>query len=290
MREELSFALDLVQQCMPVALEYQAGGSRMLDLRHKPGNEGPITEADHEINRRLVRALEQRFPDDVVLAEESAHENAHSGGWRRAHRCWHVDPIDGTREFARGRTGWTIQMGLCVDGQPVLGVVAEPATERLTWGLVDDGACIAMQRIGHDPAQPLPPLPRQRDMAELVLIGGKALPLSRQHAIRRALRVDGTRTLSAGSVGVRMVAVARGDADAYAQAPGRTKTWDTCAPEAILRALGARVTDLRGRPLSYRGPSPAHPAGVLATSSTLHGPLIERLAPLAARWLSDRSG
>lgn len=280
--QELEFVLDLVRQCSPIALAYQAGGSGVLALRHKPFGGGPITAADSELNRRIVEALSNRFPDDAILAEESDDD----GRWRSSRRCWHVDPIDGTREFARGRAGWTIQVGLCIEGDPVLGVIAEPGTRRLTWGLVDAGGCVAMQRLGDSPATPLPAPAEDRSLHDLILIGGTAYPLSRQHAIRRALEIEASRTLTAGSVGVRMTSVARGDADAYVQAPGRTKTWDTCAPEAVLRATGAQVTDLRGRALTYRGPTIAHAAGVIATSPALHAPILDRLAPLVERWLA----
>jgi 3'-phosphoadenosine 5'-phosphosulfate (PAPS) 3'-phosphatase len=283
--EELELVLELVRQCMPVALAYQSAGSDALGLRHKPRNGGPITEADRELNRRLVRTLATHFPDDAILAEESAAP----GRWSTASRCWHVDPIDGTRDFARGRAGWTIQVGLCTGGTPTLGVVAEPAHDRITWGLLDPNAPpVAMQCVGEEPPEPLPPLATGRALRDLVLIGAKAYPLSRQQAIRRALEVDASRAPTVGSVGVRMIAVARGDADAYVQAPGRTNTWDTCAPEAILRAVGARVTDLRGHPLDYRGPTPAHPNGVITSSPTLHPAILERLEPLVDRWLRPR--
>jgi 3'-phosphoadenosine 5'-phosphosulfate (PAPS) 3'-phosphatase len=285
LREELEFALDLVKQCVPVALAYQAGGRAGLRLRHKPDDGGPITVADRDLNRRIVTALTARFPDDAILAEESADD----GAWRSARRCWHVDPIDGTREFARGRDGWTIQVGLCLEGRPVLGVVAEPGMHRITWGLVEGDAASAMQQEDDGPPTPLR-LAATHELGELVLIGAKIHPLSRQHAVRRALGVDAGRTRAAGSVGVRMTAVARGDADAYVQPPGRTRLWDTCAPEAVLRAAGAVVTDLRGRRLRYRGPTTSHEAGVIATSTDLGNAIVDRLAPLAARWLDDPPG
>jgi 3'-phosphoadenosine 5'-phosphosulfate (PAPS) 3'-phosphatase len=282
LREELEFVLDLVRQCIPVALAYQAGSRGVLGLRHKPDGGGPITAADRDLNGRIVAALADRFGDDAILAEESADD----GRWRFARRCWHVDPIDGTREFARGRSGWTIQVGLCVAGRPVLGVVAEPGTHRITWGLVDSGESIALHQLGDAPATPLRVAAARRGLQDLVLIGGKGHPLSRQYAVRRALGVDADHSLSSGSVGVRMTSVARGDADAYVQPPGRAKLWDTCAPEAVLQAAGARVTDLRGRPLSYLGPTVAHPAGVIASSPAMHHTIVDRLAPLAAKWLT----
>ncbi|MCH9681946.1 MAG: 3'(2'),5'-bisphosphate nucleotidase CysQ [Deltaproteobacteria bacterium] len=276
---ELSFSLDLVRECATIAMHYWRGGAKVLALREKPLGGGPITKADTEINDKIVKALHDRFPDDGVLAEESADD----GRWRRPSRCWYVDPIDGTREFARGRTGWTIQVGLCIDGDPVLGVVFEPAAGHLSWGLRTETQTVARHQRPDNQEQDL--TLREPDPESLVLIGGRLYPLSRQHAIRRALGISSDRASSVGSVGVRLATVARGEADVYVQAPGHTKMWDTCAPAALVLAAGGLVTDLQGKPLDYRAASVTHPSGVVASPRPLHAEILRRVAPLAARWL-----
>lgn len=279
LHEELAFTLDLVHECGEIAMHYWRRGAKVMALREKPLGGGPITLADTEINERIVASLQERYPSDGVLAEESADD----GRWRRAVRCWYVDPIDGTREFARGRTGFTVQVGLCVAGEPVLGVVSEPAAGHLSWALRTPHGTLARRRLPSGEEVELRPQPAPLD--RLVLIGGRMFPLSHQHAIRRALGVSDARARSVGSVGVRMTAVARGDANVYVQAPGHTKMWDTCAPAALLLAAGGIVTDLRGLPLDFRATSVTHPRGVLASPHDLHAVLLDRLGPLADKWL-----
>jgi 3'(2'), 5'-bisphosphate nucleotidase len=279
LHEELAFTLELVHECSEIAMDYWCSGPKVMALREKPLGGGPITRADTEINDRIVAALRTRFPDDGVLAEESADD----GHWRQAWRCWYVDPIDGTREFARGRPGFTVQVGLCVGGQPVLGVVSEPAAGHLSWAVHTASGSLARRRLPSGKETDL--CPQDAPLDRLVLIGGRMFPLSDQHAIRRALGVSDARAKSVGSVGVRMTSVARGDANVYVQAPGNTKMWDTCAPAALLLAAGGTVTDLRGQPLDFRAASVTHPRGVVATPRELHAPIVERLGPLADRWL-----
>lgn len=278
--EELDFTLDLVRECGEVAMHYWRRGTKVLGLRQKPLGGGPITVADTELNERIVDALRGRFPDDGVLAEESADD----GRWREPTRCWYVDPIDGTREFARGRTGWTIQIGLCIDGEPSLGVVLEPAAGHLGWAVRGSEGSRGRYRGPDGQERGLGP-PADASMDALQLIGGRLYPLSRQHAIRRALGVTPERARGVGSVGVRLASVARGDANVYVQAPGHTKMWDTCAPATLVMAAGGRVTDLRGRPLDFRAEAVTHPAGVVAAPEILHGSILERITPLANRWL-----
>lgn len=275
---ELAFTLELVRECGEVAMRYWRGGARVLALREKPLGGGPITRADTEINDRIVHALSRRFPADGVVAEESPD---HGNGPTRS-RCWFVDPIDGTREFARGRTGWTIQVGLCVQGRPALGVVFEPAAGHLSWAIHTEQTAVARHRLPDDHEVDLRPVCAPMD--SLVLIGGRIYPLSRQHDIRRALGVSSDRARSVGSVGVRLASVARGDAHVYVQAPGHTKVWDTCAPAALVLAGGGRVTDLRGEPLDYRASAVTHPCGVIASHAQIHPLVLERMAPLVDRW------
>ena len=280
LESELAFALELLAECGPLALRYQTEGD--LFVEHKPRGEGPVTAADRAVNERIVDGLRKRFPGDAVLAEESPESDA----WRDAERCWYVDPIDGTRDYARGRAGWAVQIGLCVDGNPVLGAVGEPAWGRTYWAAKTDGAWRGEEIQQDGDVRTLAVADRAR--SELRLIGSKLFPFSRGHAIRRALGVARRRTTSVGSVGLRMTAVARGEADAYVQAPGRTKLWDTCAPLCLVEAAGGRVTDLRGAALSFRAPSTAHPRGVVATSGRHHDAILEQLQPLADGWLTKR--
>ena len=278
---ELAFVLDLVESCGDRAREYFAAGPEFLRMRNKPLGGGPVTRADTELNDAIVEALRGRFPDDAVVAEES--DDYGGGEWGSAERCWHVDPIDGTREFARGNEGWTIQIGLCIDGCPALGVVHEPASYRMSWAIDHDGERVAMHRVGSGRPSNLSLSSARLDA--LRLIGGRIYPLSRQHSIRRALGITAERAISVGSVGIRMTAIARGDADVYVQAPGHTKTWDTCAPTVLIRAAGGSVTDLWGRPLTYQGPKVTHPTGVVASHGALHDEILGRLQPLVTRWL-----
>lgn len=280
---ELDYVRDLVAECGAVAMQYWRGGAKVLGLREKPMGGGPITNADTEVNDMIVQRLRDRFPDDGILAEESADD----GRWRQCPRCWYVDPIDGTREFARGKTAWTVQIGLCIEGRPVLGVVAEPAAGHLSWAAIAPSRTIegtvARHRGPDGSERDLCPADTSIDSVQL--IGGRMYPLSRQHAIRRALGVSADRARGVGSVGVRLTSVARGDAHVYVQAPGHTKMWDTCAPAALVLAAGGRVTDLHGQPLDFRAEAVTHPSGVVATQGRLHDEVLRRMGPLVARWL-----
>jgi 3'(2'), 5'-bisphosphate nucleotidase len=85
------------------------------------------------------------------------------------------------------------------------------------------------------------------------------------------------------SVGCKAVALLLDRGDVYAHPGHGTKLWDSCAPEAILEAAGARMTDMCGTPIDYRGPVGNH-RGLLATAGVSHADITRRLAGLTSEW------
>ncbi len=283
---ERRLAVAVAQQGADIARRFQRGGAQILRLRNKPLGGGPVTAADEAVDTFVVGAIARAFPDDFIVAEESFSD----GTWQDGGRCWFVDPIDGTREFARGTPGWTVQLGLCIDGKPVLGVVAEPAHDRLSWAALEDPQASTPRWLGETitPSGSMPLRVAARPLDRMRLIGGKMSPFSRQRSIRKALGIAAQRAEAVGSVGVRMASVARGHADCYVQAPGKTKMWDTCPPHALVLAAGGRVTDLRGAPLGFTSLPVTHPGGVVACAAEQHDAVLERLEDLAEAWLGPR--
>jgi len=251
-------------------LSVRASGFR---VEEKPGGAGPVTEADRRANALVVEALAAAFPADAVVAEESPPP--HDAALRA--RCWFVDPLDGTQEFVEGRDDFAVHIGLAAHGTPALGVVYVPAARRLYEG--GDGVPAAVE---DDPGRrPL----RLRAETEPDLW---TMLVSRTHAgptTDDAARLLGIRdVVRAGSVGVKVGRLCEGAADLYVHASRRTCRWDTCAPEAVLRACGGVLTDLAGNPYRYEGSELLNPRGLLAGSAAVHRralPVVRDLARAA---------
>ena len=280
---ELRMAIILARKCGAIALSYQTGGAEAMQTRDKPDDAGPVTQADTEINARIVGSLRAAFPGDVVIGEESEADAAVAGG---AGRCWYVDPIDGTTEYAQGEACWAIQIGLCIDGEPVLGVVHEAASDLLTWGVCHGGRAEACIVRGDAPPAPLRPSTRGLD--DLRLVSSKSHASPKTLEVMQALRIPPERNLRIGSVGVKINTIARGDAELYVHPRTGTKLWDTCAPYAVLRAAAGTITDLWGRPLAYDPRHLGHEAGLLASHGHHHLTLVDTLRPLVESWSIPR--
>jgi fructose-1,6-bisphosphatase/inositol monophosphatase family enzyme len=289
--DDLALALRLAIAGGVVARRDFGLSPHRLGIRFKPGGQGPVTNTDIEVDRLVAAGLREATRGDGIVTEESRRKHP---GSPTAARTWYVDPIDGTRDFARGRPGWAISVGLCVDGRPVLGVLHEPMAGWTGWALRTDGTdpgWIARQRRDGVPTGPddpdatdlrLRPAPKA-----FVLATGAFVPFSRAQAIRR--QVQATRVRRVGSVALRMAMVARGEADAYVQAPGRLKRWDTCAAHALVEGAGGHVTDMCGDALIYAPHPIDHPRGIVVAGPRIHAQVLRRLDPARSRWLDDEA-
>lgn len=285
LNDELSFALGLAVEAGEIARSYWCGDAAALNLRQKPRGGGPVTQADLEIDALCVDRIAARFPGDDIVAEESHR----AGRPATSRRRWYVDPIDGTRDFARGRPGWAVLVGLCIDETPVLGVVHEPARPRTAWAIDTAHDRRALEVDGALPSGPDDPraralCPSDRPLSSARLAAGRIFPLTRAHAIRRVLQIAPDRVRTVGSVGLRIAMVARGEADVYVQPPGRTRAWDTCAASVLATAAGAAVRDILGAPLRYPPTSTSHRVGVVVAQPGVEAEVLRRVALLGRRW------
>jgi 3'(2'), 5'-bisphosphate nucleotidase len=134
--------------------------------------------------------------------------------------------------------------------------------------VVDVGAWIAECRLDGDSVsaivvgklRPLRVGPPAVDRVRLVR--SRSHPDERLEAIEAAL--PAVEAIPSGSVGVKCARIAERTADLYVHPVPYLKEWDTCAPEAVLRGAGGRVTDCGGGELRYGKPDPRQPSGILA--------------------------
>jgi histidinol-phosphatase len=99
---------------------------RALDLRveRKP-DLTPVTEADRDVERALRERLARERSGDAVAGEEYGVEE---GDVR-----WWLDPIDGTKQYARGLPIWATLIALDRGGETTCAVVSAPALGHRWW-------------------------------------------------------------------------------------------------------------------------------------------------------------
>jgi myo-inositol-1(or 4)-monophosphatase len=88
----------------------------------------PVTNADRAIERVLRTAIDARYPDHGIVAEEEG-ERQGTGDY-----TWFIDPIDGTRAFITGSPLWGTLIGLSRRAQPLFGLLVQPVLEEVFFG------------------------------------------------------------------------------------------------------------------------------------------------------------
>jgi fructose-1,6-bisphosphatase/inositol monophosphatase family enzyme len=122
-QDVLTRMLAFAEEAAPLALRMRASG---LDMTNKGPDLGQaLTEADLAISR----LLHDRFGPDLI-EEETAEDLGHAAaGAMLARDAWTfvADPIDGTRPFAGGLSGWGVMVAACRSGWPRACVMSLPA-------------------------------------------------------------------------------------------------------------------------------------------------------------------
>src|SRR5262249_6776159 len=130
---ELAIALDAAQKAGRLILGHYA---RFEPIPDAPSNIS--TDTDREAQEIILSAIHKSFPSDALCAEESTATlgAAPSAG----PRLWIVDPIDGTRGFARKNGEFTVMIGFVDSGVVRVGVVLEPVIWKCTFA-TQSGGC-----------------------------------------------------------------------------------------------------------------------------------------------------
>lgn len=244
------------------ALAAEAGALAMTFWRgefeqweKKPGD--PVSEADLAVNRLLKERLTALDPEAGWFSEETAD----SAERLLRPRVWVVDPIDGTRDFVRGRRGWCVSIAMVEGGRAILGVLDAPARGEIWAAEAGQGATRNGETI--------------RSADRLTLAGARVpadmLP-----------KVDSDLTIveKPNSIALRIAMVAAGEADLVASIRWGHE-WDIAAAALIAQESGATVTDARGAPLRYNS-TEGGALGVLAACPGIHAAAVERLRERAA--------
>jgi len=216
----------------------------------KSSGRGPVTEADHAVNRVLRNMLPRE--GEGWLSEESVDDLSRLG---KSH-VWVVDPLDGTFEFIAGIPEWCVSIGWIENGRAVAGGIFNPVTKELFLGSLSAGVTCNGKPVRAS----------QRDQ----LAGGVVLA-SRSEVKRGewdAIQNASFTVRPTGSVAYKLALVAAGMADATWTLSPKNE-WDIAAGVALLEAAGGFVESLDGSPLAFNRQSPLH-SGLIAGGPRLH--------------------
>src|SRR5690606_12700753 len=223
-----------------------------------------VTVADHESEEMLAEGL-AKIADIPVVGEEAAFADE-SVFDRLTGDCWIVDPLDGTRNFARGQPPFGILIAMAQGGDAHSGWIYDCLTDRICAARRGQGAWVNGESITARPTGETPPLAA----ISLIFMDG-----ARREAVRQA------------ASGYRLVDVPYCAAEQYPRlALGendlsifeRTLPWDHAAAALWLNEAGGKVARPDGSP--YRVDDWQRKGLIGAASPALWEDMAERLSTL----------
>jgi 3'(2'), 5'-bisphosphate nucleotidase len=262
---ELAAALDAARLAGRRILDAYASFQAIPDARIDIS-----TDADRLSQETILCHLRGLFPGDALCAEEETPTLAAAP--RSGRRLWVVDPIDGTRGFARKNGEFSVMVAFVEDGRPAVGVVLEPVPGRVTYA-TRGGGC--WRRDGDSAAPAACRVTAAPDPAAAVLTQSRSKPGQPSGPVRA---LGPARVVETYSAGIKLALVARGEADVYVNTYEAFHDWDVCAGHILVEEAGGTVTGLRGEPIAYGGDGAWQRHGLLASNGVLHPAALARLA------------
>ncbi|HUW18543.1 MAG TPA: inositol monophosphatase [Sedimentisphaerales bacterium] len=235
-----------------------------LKVSVKNGSE-LVTQADTLCQRIIVDRIKETYPDDGFIAEEGVEGRIFKQPPRGAERIWWViDPIDGTTNFAHSMPFFTVSIAVMSEGEPVVGVVFDPATDSMFTAVKGGEPLLNGRRIAAG----------EEDISKLASIGldshfDEGVPGWTCEIMRR------TRFRNFGTTALQFAYVAKGSL--IATIADRPKLWDIAAGALIAETAGAVVTDWQGGkafPVDLDGYEGAEKK-LMAANSKVHAKIIE---------------
>ena len=232
-----------------------------VQMRNKSDSGGKtydlVSDADLESEQAVAACIRAHFPDHELMGEEELDGNP------SAEHLWIIDPLDGTNNYAHGVLQFAVSVAYYHRGEPVVGVVLNPARDELYTATRSGGAFLNGERVSVDDA---PTLAKtligcgfyydRGDMMRGTLAAIEEFFSNDIHGIRRF----GAATLDLCLVGCGQL----GGFFEYQLSP-----WDFAAGRLFVQEAGGIVTDANNNPL------PIAKSSIVASNGKLHPAMIE---------------
>ncbi|WP_430446591.1 3'(2'),5'-bisphosphate nucleotidase CysQ [Sphingorhabdus contaminans] len=260
----------IVDRAAVIAAVEQAGALAMTSWRDgaapdtrvwSKGNDSPVSDIDMAVDALLKERLTQILPEAAWLSEETADDAARLD----SRLLWLVDPIDGTRDYVRGRNGWCVSVALVADGKPHFAIMAAPAQQKLWVAAHGEGVTCNGDRLTGSARQEF---------------AGARVPADELPKIDHDL----VTVTKPNSIAMRMTMVACDRADLVATLRWGHE-WDVAAAHLVAQEAGAVVTDALGQPLSYNKRDPRD-FGLICCAPGIHEAAVQRLEDRARKYMA----
>lgn len=249
MSEFLDVAIKAAKAGGAIALKYFNEG---FEVDHKAdGSE--VTIADKEAEAKIIEIIKESYPDHAFLGEETGKSGS-------SKYTWVIDPIDGTRAYARKMVEFGTFVALLEENEVIASAVCMPAMDVLLDAAKGEGC-----RINGEPA-----LVSDLPFAEANIIHENISSLIRAGIAEKLIPLSShVRYLGGMPTRLVMKYFFQGKIDGFII--GGVNPWDVMPFGLMTEEAGGKATDLQGKPIGLESTS------ILCASKENHAKLLAHL-------------
>ena len=212
---------ELLPRYTQVAAEYKADGSL-------------VTEADIAMQNSIAAALQEHYPDTILLSEEMSKEEQQQA-LTAGVPVWCLDPLDGTSNFAAGIPYFAVSLSLIHHQNVIMGIVYDPIRDEFFSASDDQPA-----RINDELLQPNESLTELNK--SIAIIDFKRLNPELSTRLVQQQPFASQRNFGASALDWCWLAANRGQLYLH----GRQNIWDYSAGQYIFEKAGGHSCTLEG--------------------------------------------
>lgn len=235
-------SLELINLCASKALEAAGAGARALldvitasdeELHIKSKIDGSLVSDADFASQKVISEILEPLKIPILSEESKAPDYSTRKDWEV---FWLVDPLDGTESFLKSRSGFAVNIALCDKSGPIIGVVADPLTNTIYYGVEGKGFSICQldgsnsRRVvtgkARKPYRLVTSWNEKANVDELSPPG-----INPEDVVARPV-----------SGALKFCELALGEAEIHSRT-GPYMEWDCAAGDGILRSIGIDVID-----------------------------------------------
>ena len=188
----------------------------------------PVTDGDLEVDRMLSKQIKNLTPEIPIISEETVNLEQKN----KYKNFWLIDPIDGTKDYIKKRSEYTLNAALILNLKPVIGIICAPQKNKLFFSYGNGCAF----EINSNQKKVLNCNSRNDNkiiaLANSDNTPSEVLDIYKKHKVTEITKMSSS---------LKFCTLAAGEADIYA-ANARAYEWDIAAGHAILQHAGGTIT------------------------------------------------
>ena len=247
--EELISAKVAARNAGKILMKYYQSDNKQIKMKSL---DNPVTIADNEADQYLSNFLMGEFPNDGWLSEETVDTKERLN----RNRVWIVDPLDGTKEFIEGIPHFSVSIGFVYEGEPVVGVIYNPATDQMFSCQKGKGVYLNGKKVISSQKNQL--------IESTITVSRSELKRNEWEPFK-----DKFKSINpVGSVAYKLALVSSGEYDVFATIAPKNE-WDICAGDCLVSEAGGVFKTINDKKIIYNQKKTLVTDTIIATNSVL---------------------